>query len=96
MRWLKTVGKVIAFPVTGPVKLVRKGVEKTSMKIIATVVRQLLTIAGGTGFVVSDQMVGEVASAAAVIISVVWGIVNARREAGNRTRVDEFPAQKGR
>ena len=84
MSW-KAIGRVLVFPVTGPVRLAKKAAgkaaEKTSLKIIQTVVRQLLTLVGGTGFIASDDTVAQVASAVAVLISVGWSVINARREA---------------
>lgn len=50
-------------------------------KVVSTVVRQVLTLVGGTGFMVSDSDVAQIASGLSVLVSVIWGIVNARREA---------------
>lgn len=85
MGFWGNVGKVIAFPVTGPAKLAKKATdkvaEKTAMKILQTVVRQLMTVLGGAGYVAADDDVTAVASALAVLLSVAWSLWNARREA---------------
>lgn len=81
-KFWKTVGKVVAFPVTGPVRLVRKSLEKTTMSAVGSIVRHLLTAAAGAGFVVTDEMVAQFTSAVVFLAGVIWSIANHRRQAG--------------
>jgi hypothetical protein len=80
-KFWKKVGKVIAFPITAPVKLAKKGTERVAMGIVATLVRQALTMAGGSAFVATDDTVTQIVSAIGVIGSVIWSVWNARKQA---------------
>jgi len=78
-KFWKRVGKVVALPVTLPVKVVKKGVEKTSMTMVAAVVRHVLTAAGGAGYMASDETVSQASSAVLFLVGLVWSIIQKRR-----------------
>jgi outer membrane murein-binding lipoprotein Lpp len=74
---LKKVGKVVAYPVTAPVKLAKKGVEKTMTEALKGVIRTLVAAAFG-GMVVSGALsqsqVDEIAGAIGTLLIIAWSV----------------------
>lgn len=83
--FLKKLGKVVAFPVTGPVKLVKKGTEKVKNMYITNIVRHVLTAVAGAGFAVTDEMVAQTISAVTFLVGLGWSIMKSRKDAQMNT-----------
>lgn len=78
----KKLGRILAKPVTVPANLVKKGVRHTMIGTIAKLAaRHLLTFIGGAGVAASDSEIGQVASALATIVGIVWSVIEKRRAA---------------
>lgn len=84
MKWLKKVGRVLAAPVTYPVRAVQRKVERTMQAAIAGVVRHLITTVGGalvTSGVLSADDLSTLAGAGAIVVGVVWSLLNKKAAA---------------
>ena len=82
--WLKKVGRVVATPVTAPVKAIRKGAEKTMQTVIAGLVRHALTALGG-GLVASGALSGDemnqAIGAITTLVGIAWSVFAKRKTA---------------
>ena len=78
------IGKVVAFPVVAPIKIIQIGVKKTMKDAIFGIVRHVLTTLGG-GLVASGALSGDDLNAAigAVLTlgGVIWSVINKRKAA---------------
>ena len=77
--WLKKVGRVVAMPVTAPVKAIRKGAEKTMTAAILGIIRHALTFGGG--YLWSGDDLNNFVAAAATIVGLVWSLIEKRKTA---------------
>ena len=77
--WLKTVGKVVAKPVTVPATAIKRGAEKTMTAAIMGIVRHLLTWGGG--FLFTGDDLSQFVGAAATIVGLVWSLIEKRKAA---------------
>lgn len=55
----------------------RKIQNKMTSKIIGTIIRQILTVAGAGGFFSGDEL-EQMIGATSIIISLIWGIIEKR------------------
>ena len=78
-RFLKKAGRVIATPVTVPVHLAKRGIEKTMTAAIFGVIRHLLTFAGGALTFTGDDLQQFVA-AAMTLIGLAWSLIEKRQK----------------
>ena len=75
--WIATVGKIAAWPVVAPAKLVKKGAEKTMQAAILGILRHALTFAGGLLWTGDD--LAAFTGAAMTIIGLVWSVIEKKR-----------------
>lgn len=78
-RFLRTVGRIVAYPITKPVELVTQGAEKAMAEMIKGIVRHLITTVGGAlitaGYASADD-IQALAGAAAILAGVIWSMVS--------------------
>jgi hypothetical protein len=79
--------KIFTFPakvVTAPVKLVKKGVEKTMFSMVMGIIRHALTAGGGAlvshGLLTGDQA-SDAVGALITLIGIVWSVLEKRKQA---------------
>ena len=81
-RMFKTIGRVIAIPVTAPVKVVTRGAQKTMQAAIMGVIRHILTTVGG-GLVVSGALSGDelnqAIGAIVTLAGIAWSVISKRK-----------------
>jgi hypothetical protein len=79
----KRLGRIVAAPVTLPVRLAKTGLEKGQRKImqliLLAVIRNGLKVAGMAGLF-SDSQVNEYAGALSLVLGLTWTAFNTWRE----------------
>ena len=82
--FFKKAGRILAMPVTAPVKLAKQGAEKTMQVMVAGIVRHVLTTIGG-GLIASGTLSHDELSTAigaiSTLIGVAWSVLGKRKTA---------------
>lgn len=78
--FFKKAGKVIAAPVTAPVKLAKKGADRIMHAAILGVIRHVLTFAGGALSFTGDDLTAFV-GAASTLIGLCWSLIEKKKAA---------------
>lgn len=73
-KWLTRTGRIVATPVTLPITLVKKGVQKSMQEVIKGLLRHLITTFGG-GLIASGALSGDDVQQLVGALSTVLGIV---------------------
>lgn len=80
----KTIGRVVAMPVTKPAKAIKRGAQKTMQAAIAGILRHVLTALGG-GLVASGTLSGDDLNAAigaiTTLVGIGWSVFSKRKAA---------------
>lgn len=83
-RAVQRVGRVVATPVTAPVKAIQRGAANIMQAAITGVIRHLLTTVGG-GLVASGILSGDELSQAigaiTTLIGIAWSVLSKRKAA---------------
>ena len=84
MGFWGTLGRIIATPVTAPVRAVRAAKERTMQAILGSLIRHALTALGGgliTNGTITSTDLEVVIGGVLAIAGVVWGVISKQRAA---------------